>query len=136
VVPEEASAVTVDGVIPAPDHLYTWVDVDEHFALLAILGYWPAWLVEVSAFWDSVEFTVEPGTPECEIWSWLAAALGPLTVDLEIEAQLLEVNGVLFREDDQFWMPEIYSRGPGFRVTGRPRVLAVAKLARGTGGVG
>jgi hypothetical protein len=48
------------------------------------------------------------------------------------EARLLEANGVLFREEDQYWMPEIYRHGLYFGVSGagRPRVLAIAKLIR------
>lgn len=46
--------------------------------------------------------------------------------------RLLETNGVLFREDDQFWIPEIYRHGLGFSFSGRgrPRILAVANLVR------
>lgn len=46
--------------------------------------------------------------------------------------RLLETNGVLFREEDQFWMPEIYRHGLGFSFAGRgrPRILAVANLVR------
>ncbi len=48
------------------------------------------------------------------------------------DARLLEINGVLFREDDQYWIPEIYRHGLDFAVSGvgRPRVLAVANLVR------
>jgi hypothetical protein len=48
------------------------------------------------------------------------------------EARLLEANGVLFREEDHYWIPEIYRQGLEFGVigTGRPRVLAIAKLIR------
>lgn len=51
------------------------------------------------------------------------------------EARLLEANGVLFREEGQYWIPEIYRHGLDFGVTGtgRPRVLAVAKLVRRRG---
>jgi MinD-like ATPase involved in chromosome partitioning or flagellar assembly len=50
-----------------------------------------------------------------------------LTVD---EARLLETNGVFFREDDRYWIPEIYRHGLGFATGNRPRILAVAKLVR------
>jgi hypothetical protein len=55
--------------------------------------------------------------------------LGDLGLSLE-EAQLLESNGVLFREGDQYWIPEIYRHGLAFSASGRPRVLAVANLVR------
>jgi cellulose biosynthesis protein BcsQ len=49
-----------------------------------------------------------------------------------VDARLLEANGVLFREEDQYWIPEIYRHGLNFGVTGtgRPKVLAIAKLIR------
>lgn len=53
-------------------------------------------------------------------------------VDLgAVEIRLLESNGVLLREDDRCWIPEIYRYGLGFglRGKGRPRVLTVARLA-------
>ncbi|MET8253037.1 AAA family ATPase [Micromonospora sp. NPDC005197] len=48
------------------------------------------------------------------------------------QAQLLDANGVLFREDNQYWIPEIFRHGLGFTVPGgrRPRVIAVANLVR------
>ncbi|WP_261561577.1 ParA family protein [Frankia tisae] len=85
--------MTSIGAIPTPDHLYTWVDVDEHFIMLAVHGHWPDWLFEVSAFWDGVEFTVAEGTAETDLWEWLKAALGPLTVDPDGEAILLDAEG-------------------------------------------
>ena len=38
--------------IKAPEHIYTWVDVDAHLAALAADGQWPDWLHECDAFWD------------------------------------------------------------------------------------
>ena len=78
---------------PAPSHLFTWVDIDQHFAALATRGQWPDWLREVDAYWDSVEFTVATGTDPDSLWSWLADRLGPLTVDPERQAVLLESTG-------------------------------------------
>jgi hypothetical protein len=46
------------------------------------------------------------------------------------DAELWEVNGVLFREDNKYWIPEIFRHGLGFEASGRPRVLAVANLVR------
>ncbi|WP_320065108.1 hypothetical protein [Micromonospora sp. RTGN7] len=46
------------------------------------------------------------------------------------EARLLDTNGVVFREGDQYWIPEIFRHGLGFSVQGRPRVVAMAKLVR------
>jgi hypothetical protein len=44
--------------------------------------------------------------------------------------QLLESNGVVFREEDRYWIPEIFRHGLGFRAVGRPRIVAVANLVR------
>ncbi|WP_396290138.1 MinD/ParA family protein [Curtobacterium sp. KT1] len=46
------------------------------------------------------------------------------------EIDLLQANGVIFREEDQFWIPEIFRHGLKFRAIGRPRVLAIASLIR------
>lgn len=46
------------------------------------------------------------------------------------EIGLLEDNGVIFREGDKYWIPEIFRHGLGFSATGRPRVLAIASLVR------
>ncbi|MBL1088847.1 MULTISPECIES: KGGVGR-motif variant AAA ATPase [Streptomyces] len=82
--------MTVKESLPAPSHLYTWVDVDEHFAKLATRGEWEPWLLEVDAYWDSVEFTIAEGTDPDAVWAWLTERLGPLTVDTERQAILLE----------------------------------------------
>ncbi|WP_020522416.1 ParA family protein [Catelliglobosispora koreensis] len=86
--------MTTEDALAIPDHLYTWVDIDEYFAALAARGQWETWLLEVDAYWDSVEFTVADGTPEDTVWEWLTSRLGPLTVDASGQAILLEsVNG-------------------------------------------
>lgn len=79
-----------EGASPIPDHLYTWVDVDEYFAALAAGGQWASWLLEVDAYWDGVELTVVDGTEAAAVWEWLAIRLGPLTVDSERQVILLE----------------------------------------------
>jgi ATPases involved in chromosome partitioning len=77
----------------APGRLFTWVDVDRHFAALATVGRWPAWLREVDAYWDGVEFTIATGTAPDSVWNWLTARLGTLTVDPERQTILLESTG-------------------------------------------
>jgi hypothetical protein len=47
-----------------------------------------------------------------------------------MDIELLSANGILFREDDLYWIPEIFRHGLGFKATGRPRVLAIADLVR------
>ncbi len=60
------------------------------------------------------------------------------SVDLDLaDAQLLEANGILFREGDQYWIPEIYRHGLGFSGSkvGRPRMVSIAKLIRDRGDI-
>ena len=46
------------------------------------------------------------------------------------ELNVLEVAGVVYKEEDQYWIPEIFRHGVGFQAKGRPRVLAIANLVR------
>jgi MinD-like ATPase involved in chromosome partitioning or flagellar assembly len=73
-----------------PDHLFTWVDVSQHFAGLAERHAWPGWLREVDAYWDSVRFVVREETEPQEVWTWLREVLGPLTVAPERGVLLLD----------------------------------------------
>ena len=58
-------------------------------------------------------------------------SFGQDAVDLDSwELELLVDNGIVFREEDRYWIPEIFRHGLGFRASGRPRVLAVANLVR------
>ncbi len=58
-------------------------------------------------------------------------ALGLLSEDV----RLLESNGVILRDNDEYYMPEIYRLGLGFslRSGARPRVLTLVRMA-GAGG--
>jgi MinD-like ATPase involved in chromosome partitioning or flagellar assembly len=76
-----------------PDHLFTWLDVNQHFADLARASSWPRWLREVDAYWDSVRFVIEPTAGEDEVWSWLRDVLGPLTVERDTSVLLLDDAG-------------------------------------------
>lgn len=46
------------------------------------------------------------------------------------DLELLAANGVVFREEDQYWIPEIFRHGLSFKATGRPKILAIANLVR------
>lgn len=46
------------------------------------------------------------------------------------DVELLSSTGVIFIEEDQCWIPEIYRHGLRFRASGRPRILAIANLVR------
>ncbi|WP_329429969.1 AAA family ATPase [Streptosporangium sp. NBC_01495] len=57
--------------IKAPEHIYTWVDVDAHLATLAADKQWPDWLHECDAFWDGLEMRISPQASPQEALSWL-----------------------------------------------------------------
>ena len=82
--------------IKAPEHIYTWVDVDAHLAALAADGQWPDWLHECDAFWDGLEVTIAPQASPQEALSWLSGAFGvnsTKTHDGETVLQLDDVPG-------------------------------------------
>lgn len=79
--------------VTAPDHLYTWLDVDQYFAMLAENGEWPPWVLEVDAYWDGVRLTVSETVAAETVWSWLRDVLGPLTVAPDREVLLLDDAG-------------------------------------------
>lgn len=79
--------------IAPPEHLYTWLDVNQHFAELAQKGSWPDWLREVDAYWDGVRLLVTEGQPEAEVWHWLLEMFGPLTIERERGVLLLDDAG-------------------------------------------
>lgn len=76
--------------VGVPTHLFTWVDVENHFRLLARRREWPDWLREISAYWDGVEFIVDPRVGHGQIWEWLADSLGGTNIDRENSSILLE----------------------------------------------
>ena len=54
-------------------------------------------------------------------------------VDLELsEINMLEYNGVIIKEKDGYYMPEIFRRGLDFKFGkgARPRVLSLSRRAR------
>lgn len=56
--------------------LFTWVDIDSQLAEAAAEGRWPRWLLEVDAWWDSLELTVRPGTATVMVRDWLDGQFG------------------------------------------------------------
>jgi len=46
------------------------------------------------------------------------------------EARILEANGILFQQEDQYWIPELFRHELGFKAERRPRILAVARLVQ------
>lgn len=83
-----------DFSLPAhPDHLFTWLDLNQYFADLAQESGWPRWLREVDAYWDSARFVVDEATSANEVWDWLREVLGPLTVEPDRGVLLLDDAG-------------------------------------------
>ncbi|MER6840485.1 KGGVGR-motif variant AAA ATPase [Streptomyces platensis] len=70
-----AELIDLEGPTP-PEHLFTWVDVDEHLALLATAGRWPEWLRAADGWWDGLELIVSSGTKAEEAKRWLDEAFG------------------------------------------------------------
>ncbi|MEU4177567.1 AAA family ATPase [Streptomyces sp. NPDC026589] len=56
--------------------LFTWVDIDSQLAEAATDGQWPQWLLEVDAWWDTLELTVRPGTESGAVREWLDSQFG------------------------------------------------------------
>lgn len=77
----------------SPEHLYTWLDIDQYFAELAQEGSWPGWLREVDAYWDGVRLLVANDQPEAEVWTWLIEMFGPLAIKRERGVLLLDDAG-------------------------------------------
>lgn len=80
--------------VPAPDRLYTWVDIDEHFARLAEAGQWPKWLKEADSFWDGTQLIVQEGTAEAEILEWTREVFGPTSLSQDDGAWFLHLENV------------------------------------------
>lgn len=76
--------------IPTPDRLYTWVDVERHFADLAADNLWPSWLRGVSAYWEHVSLKVATDTDWSDIHAFLTESLGALTYEPDKRQILLE----------------------------------------------
>ena len=55
---------------PPPERLFTWVDVDEHLALLASANAWPNWLLSADSWWDSLELVVAAGAEVRQVQEW------------------------------------------------------------------
>ncbi|MFI9594316.1 KGGVGR-motif variant AAA ATPase [Nonomuraea sp. NPDC052265] len=71
-----AEMVGPENTVQPPEHLFTWVDVEEHLALLARMGEWPQWLLAVDGWWDALEVVVLVGTHAQDVKCWLDQAFG------------------------------------------------------------
>ncbi|MER7073420.1 AAA family ATPase [Terrabacter sp. NPDC000476] len=71
---------------PVPDRLFTWVDVDDHLSKAARAGVLPGWLLEASAYWDSLELRVKAGFDPQEVSNWVESMFGPGSTGGDSEA--------------------------------------------------
>ncbi|GEB52674.1 KGGVGR-motif variant AAA ATPase [Streptomyces cacaoi] len=72
---------TLGRELAPPEHLFTWVDVDEHLADLAASDAWPAWLLAADGWWDGLQLTVAKNTSWQHVRSWLDEVFGPGSVE-------------------------------------------------------
>ncbi|MFF2579957.1 KGGVGR-motif variant AAA ATPase [Streptomyces goshikiensis] len=68
--------MSMGGMTPPPEHLFTWVDVDDHLARLAAADQWPAWLIAADGWWDSLELVTAASTAPEQVREWLDNAFG------------------------------------------------------------
>ncbi|MEU1040391.1 AAA family ATPase [Streptomyces sp. NPDC005907] len=87
-VPNSLDGLDSLGGLTAPEHLFTWVDVDEHLTRLAMRGEWPAWLIAADGWWESLELITEPGVRPDTVRAWLNETFGGGSA-VEIDGSLL-----------------------------------------------
>lgn len=83
---------------PPPERLFTWVDVDEHLALLASANAWPNWLLSADSWWDSLELVVAAGAEVRQVQEWLDWAFGAGSTELRSDQLLLGLDDPRVRE--------------------------------------
>ncbi|MFD0655805.1 MinD/ParA family ATP-binding protein [Thermocatellispora tengchongensis] len=86
--------IVPDREIAVPEHLYTWVDVDAHLAILAARNQWPQWLQECDAFWDGLQVTVDPRTSQGEALDWLGDRFGVGSIVRDQGSHFLRLDDV------------------------------------------
>lgn len=85
--------VVGDQLPDPPKRLFTWVDIEEQFALIAARYKWPAWLAGADCWWDGIELTVQEQVELDTVRAWLDKAFGPGSV--------IDLDGVMsIRLDD------------------------------------
>ncbi|GGP01559.1 hypothetical protein GCM10012278_05280 [Nonomuraea glycinis] len=93
-----------------PEHIYTWVDVNDHLAVLATCRAWPMWLLECDAFWDGLELTVRPDTSPDLAIQWLGESFGVGSLVREAGEASLRLDGVPGRLSDRLLPVSIRER--------------------------
>ncbi|GAA0538672.1 hypothetical protein GCM10011581_05740 [Saccharopolyspora subtropica] len=77
---------------PPPEHLFTWVDIDEHLALLASTGAWPRWLIAADSWWDNLELVVASGTDTRQVREWLDEVFGAGSTEFDGDQLMLGLD--------------------------------------------
>lgn len=75
-----------------PEHLFTWVDVDDHLAALAAAGRWPEWLRAADGWWDGLELVVSSDTEAEAVEHWLNSVFGAGSTDWHDGALMLRLD--------------------------------------------
>lgn len=70
------SGMLGEDAFPPPEHLFTWVDVDEHLAVLASAGNWPSWLITADSWWDGLELLTTSEAELEHVKQWLDEVFG------------------------------------------------------------
>ncbi|GAA3355491.1 ParA family protein [Saccharopolyspora gregorii] len=85
------SGMPDEGLAP-PEHLFTWVDVDDHLASLALAGRWPDWLLAVDGWWDGIDVVVTPGTGVGQVERWFDEAFGAGSTSYQDDELVLRLD--------------------------------------------
>ncbi|MFJ2199616.1 KGGVGR-motif variant AAA ATPase [Streptomyces violaceusniger] len=104
-----ASLNGLEGLTP-PEHLFTWVDVDEHLTALASAGQWPEWLHAADGWWDGLELVVSSGTDAEEAKRWLDKVFGAGSTEWRDSILMLRLDDP--RTDEFTGTPVILSPEP------------------------
>ncbi|GAA2142830.1 KGGVGR-motif variant AAA ATPase [Glycomyces algeriensis] len=91
--------------INPPEHLFTWTNIEDHLAALAIVDGWPEWLQSVDPWWDQFQLLVTPGTSYSQVREWLEETFGTGSALGEGEGLRLKLD--LPAENDTAGLPVI-----------------------------
>ncbi|GAA3964477.1 ParA family protein [Streptomyces marokkonensis] len=104
-----AGLLDLEGLTP-PEHLFTWVDVDEHLSALAADDRWPEWLRAADGWWDGLELVVSCDTRAEVAKSWLDEVFGTGSTEWHDGTLMLQLDDP--RTPDFTGIPVILSPEP------------------------
>lgn len=117
-----AGLTDLEGLTP-PEHLFTWVDVDDHLTALAAAGRWPEWLRAADGWWDGLELVVSNGTEAEAAKHWLDEAFGTGSTEWHDGTLMLRLDDP--RTPDFTGIPVVLSPEP--ESTDQPRRLPLLR---------